>query len=189
MITFVIAWRRSLLDVPELLLLKARLLRQPSAYIPEGPEPLLVSIAAFHIISLSIDWNLTRWIFCKGPFCKISCETPLPSRCFWISFETVSLFRGNTPFSLLFISKFGVELMLPFDVYCLNFFDVSAIDDGFCMALRDAWIISSSKYNSLNSPMCYSSKRRSNASWWSFHLFICSLFIVDKIHLKYTVLR
>ena len=80
--TFSNVLRRSILDVPKLL--EARILRQPLASMPDGPESLLVPIAAFLIISSSIDWNLTGWIFCKGPFNKISCEIVLsfPSNVF-----------------------------------------------------------------------------------------------------------
>ena len=51
------ALQRSLLDVPKLL--EARILLQLSESIPDGPEAPLVLIAAFFIISLTIDWNLT----------------------------------------------------------------------------------------------------------------------------------
>ena len=40
-------------------LLEARILRQPSASVPDGPEPHLVLTTAFLIISSSTDWNLT----------------------------------------------------------------------------------------------------------------------------------
>ena len=57
--------------------------------------------------------------------------------------------------------------MLPFSIYGLNFSDISAIDDGYCMVFRDAWVVSPLKYNFSNSPLSHSCKRRSNASWWS----------------------
>ena len=47
--TFANVLRRSILDVPKLL--EARILRQPSTFIPDEPESPLVPIAAFLIIS------------------------------------------------------------------------------------------------------------------------------------------
>ena len=58
--------------------------------------------------------------------------------------------------------------MLLFAMYCLNFFNIYAIDDGFFLVFRDAWIVSFSKYNSSNSPLCHT--WRSSASWWFFDL-------------------
>ena len=46
----------------------------------------------------------------------------------------------------------NAELMLLFAMYCLNFFNIYAIDDGFFLVFRDASRVSFSKYNSSNSP-------------------------------------
>ena len=51
------ASQRSLSDIPKLL--EARIISQLLSSIPVGPEPLLVLIAAFLIISLSINLNFT----------------------------------------------------------------------------------------------------------------------------------
>ena len=102
--TFVNAQQISLLNVPKLL--EVRIIHQPSVFVLEAPEPPLVLIAAFLIISYSIDWNLTRRIFCKGPFSKIPWEDILTFGCFLISLESVSLFSGNTSFSILFVNTF-----------------------------------------------------------------------------------
>ena len=74
-------------------------------------------------------------------------------------------------------------------MYCLNFFDISAIDDGFCMVFRDAWIVSPSMYNSSNSPLCYSSKRRPSASWRSFNLEFLEGFCNTKFGISITALN
>ena len=133
--TFANTLRRSLADVSKLL--EARILRQPSASITDGLEPPLVLIAAFLIIYSFINWNLTGWIFCQGPFNKISCEAVLPFGCFLINLESVSLFSGNIPFSILLVNNCNADLMLPFAIYCLNFFNISATDDEFRMTFRD----------------------------------------------------
>ena len=105
--TFANALRRLLLDV--LKLCEVRILRGPPAPIPEGSEfPL--ALIAFLIISSSIDWNLTGWILCKGPFNKRS-------------------------FSILFVNNFHAGLMLPFVMYCVSFLNIFAIDDDFAWFL------------------------------------------------------
>ena len=62
---------------------------------------------------------------------------------FW---KFVSLFNCNTTFSILFANKFNAEFVLPFAMHCLNFFDISTINDVFCMVFRDARIVSPEKY-------------------------------------------
>ena len=126
--TFENALWSSLLDV--LKLLEGRFLRQLLASIPDGLGPLLVVIAAFLIISSSIDWNLIGWVFSKGPFSKISCEAVLPFECFWKSLESISVFSAKLCFSY----RLSIGLMLSYfddddDMYCLNFFDISAFDE------------------------------------------------------------
>ena len=79
--------------------------------------------------------------------------------------------------------------MLPFAMYCLIFFDISAIDHGFCMVFGDAWIVSPSKYNYSNSLLCHSSNRHSNASWLSFHLEFLEGFYNNKLGISITPLN
>ena len=81
--------------------------------------------------------------------------------------------------------------MLPFALYCLNFFDISTIDHGFYMVFRDAWIkdVSPSEYNSSNSLLYYSSKRRSNANWWSFDLEYLESFCNNKSGISISALK
>ena len=78
--------------------------------------------------------------------------------------------------------------MLPFAMYYLKFFDISAIDGGICMVFTDAWIVSPSKYNSLSSPLYHSSKRRSNASWWYFDLKFLECVCNNKFGISVTAL-
>ena len=92
----------------------------------------------------------------------------------------------DTPFSILFVNKFNAELMLPFIMYFLNFFNISAIDDVFCMVFSDTWIVSPPKYNSSNFPLCHSSKRRSSASWWSLNLEFLDDFSNKKFDISIT---
>ena len=57
------------------------------------------------------------------------------------------------------------------------------------MVFRDAWIVSSSKYNSSNSLLYYSSKQHSNASWWSFDLEFSECFCNNKFGISITALN
>ena len=81
--------------------------------------------------------------------------------------------------------------MLLFTMCCLNFFDVFVTDQDFCMVFRDVWIVfpSFSKYNSWNSPLCPSSKRRSNESWLSFNLEFLESFYNNKFSISKVALN
>ena len=74
-------------------------------------------------------------------------------------------------------------------MYSLNFFDISAIDNDFRMVFREVWIVSPSKHNSSNSPLCHSYKRRSNASWSSFDLEFLEGFCNKKFDIITTALN
>ena len=118
------------------------------------------------LVLIDVDWlELDRMNVLQRNIYQDIIKAVLPFACFWINFESVSLFSGSTLFSIFFVNKFNVEFILPFAMYCLNLFDISAIDDGFCVVFRDGWIVSPSKCNSSNSPFYQSSKRYSNASW------------------------
>ena len=81
--------------------------------------------------------------------------------------------------------------MLHFAMCCLNFFDDFVTDQDFCMVFRDVWIVlpSFSKYNSWNSPLCPSSKRRSNESWLSFNLEFLESFYNNKFSISKVALN